>query len=41
MVSALVEEQHLTCCCRPMRAAVRMYPDRYPTDQPQPAKETL
>ena len=25
MVSALVEEQHLTCCCRPMRAAVRMY----------------
>ena len=25
MVSARVEEQHRNCCCRTMRAAVRMY----------------
>jgi len=25
VVSARVEEQHRTCCCRLMRAAVRMY----------------
>lgn len=30
-MSARVEEQHRNCCCRPMRAAVRMY--RMPAEE--------